>query len=716
LQEPTPDSGGVIMRNALLPPILLSAIAGHCPAAEEDLFALSLEELGRVEIHAATGTPKPLATAPAGASIITSSDLDALAGSDIIEALEAIPGLHVSRGSLFQAPRFFIRGITSSYNPHTLVLVNGMPMTSLLFGDRVGLQQWLPAIESVDRIEIIRGPGSATHGADAFAGVINVITRRPEQINDTEVHAQHGSFDSTRLSLVSGFESGALQTSLVVAYNRTDGDDPLIPADAQTGIDALMAPFGVAPASRAPGPLNLGARNFEARLDMEWHSFRWQSAFNQVSRQETGLGLADALDPYGQWGNHLFSTDLEWQPVQEGHWQLGGRVNYLYASVFADKPSELSPPGADFGAGSFPDGVLGQPEYREESARVELSATYNGWNRHRIRLGTGFHWGDLFQTKGIVNFDLSSGIPVPLPGGLTDVSDTPAIFQPEAQRTDRHFFVQDEWTFAPDWELTSGLRHDYYSDIGETVNPRLALVWTSTPWLSSKLLYGEAFRPPAFSELYSTNNPVFLGNPSLSPERLKSLELAFSLLPSEHWSADLNVYRLDARDFIDFVQDPGGSFTARNTGRVHGEGVEMEVRWQPVPAMQWMANYSYQDTRTRQTDQPLGMTPRDQATLRLRWTPAPRWHLLSQVTWVGKRLRNAGDMRDDLDGYTSVDLTLRHIRFQERMAIALVTRNLFDTDIREPSRGPGPGQPSPTVPDDLPQAGRSIELDARFRF
>lgn len=684
-------------------------------AAEDDIFGLSLEELGNIEVRVATGTPKSLMKAPAGTSIITAHDLEALAYQDLAEALEAVPGLHVSRGSLFYAPRFFFRGITSSYNPHALVLVNGIPMTSLLVGDRIGMQQWLPAVESVERIEIIRGPGSALYGADAFAGVINVITKAPDEVEGGQASLSQGSFDTTRASLLQGSKAGPVHTTLSLTYKETDGAHPVIRADAQTGVDTLMAPFAIPPASLAPGAVNLGSHSFDARLDMAWNNFVWRTAYNELRDQETGQGLSDALDPQGRWANHLFTTDLTWNNSPADDWELEGQVSYLYASVFATHLNALFPAGADFGTGSFPDGVLALPQYREENARGSLTATYAGWAHHRLRFGTSFYWGDVFQTKELTNLDLSSGTPTPLPG-LTDVSDTPAVFQREAQRTYYQAFAQDEWGVAEGWELTTGLRYDHYSDIGSATNPRLALVWSTTPWLTSKLLYGEAFRPPAMSELYATNNPAFLGNPDLSPERLRSTELAFNLAPAPAWALDINLYQFRIRDFIDFVQDPGGSFTAQNVDRIHGRGMETELRWHIAAPLQLLANYSYQHTAEESSEEPLGLAPRDKVFMRAIWTPRPFWQITPQLTWVGERLRQAGDTRAALKGQTSFDLTVRRVELQQRLALALIGRNLFDADMREPSRGPGPGQAEATIPDDLPQAGRSIVVEARIRW
>jgi iron complex outermembrane receptor protein len=360
--------------------------------------------------------------------------------------------------------------------------------------------------------------------------------------------------------------------------------------------------------------------------------------------------------------------------------------------------------------------VQGQPGGREENARLGLTAVYTGWRSHRLRLGSGFHWGDLYEVEDLTNYEFSGGVATPRSGGMTRLSDTTAAFLPEAQRTSHYGFIQDEWAFAPDWELTAGVRHDHYSDFGDTTNPRLALVWATTPWLTSKLLYGEAFRPPAFIELYARNNPIGLGNPSLEAEKLRSTELALQMTPSAAWAWDINLYDFRIRDFIDFSQDAGGSFTAQNVGRIHGYGAETELRYQPSASLRLLANYSYQHTEDEATGRPLGLAPRDKLFARAIWSFRPQWQLTPQLTRVGERKRQAGDARADLEGDTTFDMTLRWLNPREQFNLALIARNLFDADVREPSRGPGPGQLAPNIPDDLPQAGRSVMLEASARW
>ena len=691
---------------------LLALQPSHAIAANDKLLDISFEQLTHAKIRIATGTDKLMAQAPAAASIITAAELEALGARDIDEALELIPGLHVSHGSFVYASRYFIRGIVSTYNPHTLVLVNGVPQSSLFTGDRgerIAGMNGLP-VSLVDRIEIIRGPGSALYGADAFAGVINIITKSPSTTIGGRLNLSSGSFDTHTASLYQGGTVGSARYLLSLAYGQSEGDNPIIDADYQTAVDAL---FGTH-ASYAPGSVNLGWRNFDSRGDVEWQDMHLRFSYRR-SESETGHGINEALDPTTRFPHHHGTVDWSWhKPELWRNWEVASQLSYLYSDFRNPTYMRQLPPGT-FG-GLFPEGLLQKPELSEENVRLNLTTIYHGFLFHRLQLGAGFHWGDIFRTTDSVNYELTPGNPVPQPLPLRDVSDTRLTFLPENQRTNYYAFIQDEWNLAPTLELTSGLRYDGYSDFGSSVNPRLALVWNTTPQLTSKLLYGSAFRAPAFFELYARNNPVALGNPVLKPETLHSLELALAWKPAPTFTWDFNLYAFQIRDFIDFINDPGqATFTARNTGRIDGQGLETEIRQQYSEHLQLLANYSYQRTEDNATGASLGLTPSSKAGLRMIWTLPPRWQVTPQVVWVSATKRQGDDSRSAMSGYTTADLTVRNL-WSSRVNFSLAARNIFDADRRDASRGPEAGQTMAAIPNDLPQAGRSISLETSIRW
>ncbi|PTQ89678.1 TonB-dependent receptor plug domain-containing protein [Agitococcus lubricus] len=332
-----------------------------------------------------------------------------------------------------------------------------------------------------------------------------------------------------------------------------------------------------------------------------------------------------------------------------------------------------------------------------------------------MSIGTGFYWGDLFESHDINNYYFEGAIPKLRPN-FKDTSDTADIFQPEAQRTSFFIFAQDEWLINPNWELTSGLRYDHYSDFGDTVNPRLALVWHTHSTLTTKLLYGRAFRAPAFLELYGKNNPVALGNPNLSPEVLTSKELAFAWRPSKKLHIDWNFYQFHIHDYIDFVNDAGQqTFSAQNVGRIVGQGFETEWRYQGLNQIQILFNYSHQDTKNKNTHQPQGGVPVDKFYIRGLWDIPLGWQVSGQLTREGKSKRSAGDDREALAAYTTLDVNIRHV-WSNDYESSLTVRNVFDADIKEASRGPSPNQTKASLSDDVPQQGRSISVNLKLNW
>lgn len=696
----------------LLTIVLLMESTGAYCASQKDLLSMSLDELVNLEVNIATGTPKSLRSTPAATSIITATELEAMGAQDIDEALELVPGLHVSHSSFVYAPRYFMRGIVSDFNPHTLVLINGIPRTTLFTGDRseriVGMSG-LP-VHMIDRIEIIRGPGSAVYGADAFAGVINVITRKANSDDDNQASLAYGSFNTGRASLRQRHTFGSVHTLFSLMYGESDGDNPIITVDNQSMLDAL---FGTQ-ASYAPGPANLAWENFDARGELQWGNYRLRMSYRE-SESETAHGINESLDPTTRYPNRHATVDMTWSDPQRWQdWDIEGQISYAIGGFRNPTYTRQYPPGA-FG-GLFPDGLLQKPELSEENARIQLTALYTGINNHRIRMGTGFYWGDIFKTTDSVNYVLIPNNPIPQPVPLHSVSDTNEVFLPENQRTTSHVFLQDEWLLGNHWELTTGIRHDNYSDVGDTINPRVALVWTPQPTFTTKLLYGEAFRPPAFSELYARNNPIALGNPTLKPEQLKSMELALSWEPVPGVVWDINLYKFHIRDFIDFVNDPSNTtVTAQNIGRIKGQGVETEVRYQWKDNVHVLANYSHQHTQDIDTHTPLGLTPEQDASLRLHWEITPFWMLTPQLVWLSETRRPNGDNRPDLDGYTIFDVSMRH-QMTKKISASLIVRNLFDADVREASQEPDITQPIAPIPNDLPQPGRSLTLQLTSRW
>ncbi len=661
---------------------------------EADLLGLyGSEEL----ISLATGAPQKLTRAPATATVITAEDIAKIGATDLDQVLETVPGLHVAYSSLFYAPIYVIRGIHSTFNPQVLVLINGISITNLYQGDRNLAWGGMP-VNNIARIEVVRGPGSALFGADAFSGTINIITKTAEDIQGTEAGVRAGSFNTKDAWLLHGGKWGGLDVAFSMELHTTDGQREIIEADAQTGLDAI---FGTA-ASLAPGPLNLQRDTLDTRLDLSRGDWRLRLGYQARRRLGLGVGVGQALEPQSNLESDRLNGDITYHnPSLTQNWDVTGQVSYFNTSQISN--FVIFPPGA-FG-GAFPEGMIGNPELYERHARLSLTGLYTGIAAHRLRLSAGYNHGNLYKATESKNFSPTFA---PL-GSVVDVSDTAPFIRPHSRNV-FYALAQDEWSFMRDWELTAGVRWDHYSDFGDTVNPRLALVWLTDYNLTTKLLYGRAFRAPSFAEQFNINNPVALGNPALKPETINTVELLFDYQATADLATKLSLFRYKAKDIIRFVPDPAPAttITAQNTGGQNGYGFEWEWDWRLSRELKLRGNYAFQRSTDDATKHDAGNAPRHHIYARADWKFMPEWNLTPQINWVAGRERVAGDARPQIDDYATVDLTLRRKQKNDPWGMAASLRNLFDTDAREPSAAPG------SIPNDLPLPGRNFYLELSY--
>ena len=257
-------------------------------------------------ITIATGKKQPISKAPAVTTVITAADIKAIGATDLDEVLETVPGLHVARSNIGYNPIYSIRGIYSGFNPQVLVLINSIPITNLFQGDRNQIWGGMP-IEAIERIEVIRGPGSAVYGADAFAGVINIITKTAQDINGTEIGARRGSFDTWDAWALHGGTWAGFDVAVMLEYHDTDGQRETIDADQQSFFDSVSGPPN---ASLAPGSVNLQRENLDARLDIHRGDWRLRAGLQRRRDWGNGAGVAQALDPSNRFKSDRWNVDL----------------------------------------------------------------------------------------------------------------------------------------------------------------------------------------------------------------------------------------------------------------------------------------------------------------------------------------------------------------------------------------------------------------------
>jgi iron complex outermembrane receptor protein len=652
-------------------------------------------------VSIATGSKQNIDKAPAIASVITAQDITNRGARNLVEALAMVPGLNVSRSSQTLAPRFHFRGITSTFAPQALLMVNGIPLKSVVRGDSHIVWGEFP-VHSIARIEVIRGPGSALYGADAYAGVINVITKSFSDIKANEAGALVGSFDTVNPWFNFAFGDEKRNASINIEFVNSDGQDSIIESDAQSAIDTVAAElFGLPPISNAPGQVNAGFQGLDIFADFNYDDLTLKLSIQDRTDVGLGQGAGEALDPIGRLGSQKIIADVQY--TLEGlaeDLSVTIQGSYYFSTQEIEEDVHIFPEGALFGA--FPDGLIGGPGWKEDNVNGLVKGLYTGFSGHNVAIGFGAQHADLFEVTSTTNFfpDLT-----PRPNGIEDVSDTPEVFLPEVSREHLYAYAQDIWQLAPDWELTTGIRWDHYSDFGTTINPRVALVWSSSLDSTTKLLYGRAFRAPSFAELFTVNNPIALGNLNLEPEVIDTVELSYIKQFSDATSATVSTFYYSADNFITFVADANNvTQTAQNVGQREGKGVELELNYQ-LNDFSLSANYSYVKATDQLLNDDVGEYPNHQFKASLNWQISPTIMLNLNANIVGDRERTPLDDRAPLEGFSDIGFNLQYQPVRSGWLFSLRSRNIFDENILEPSIGPTIQGGPVNIPGDLPQAG-----------
>ncbi|MGH1441169.1 MAG: TonB-dependent receptor plug domain-containing protein [Cellvibrionaceae bacterium] len=694
-----------------------------------DYLSLTLEELGKIKVSIATGNNTPIEQAPAVATVITAQQIEAMGARTLDEVLETVPGLHVSISGTNRLDSIYsIRGIHTSFNPQVLLLINNTPLQSPFQGGRPTL--FRQPVNSIEKIEVIRGPGSAVYGADAFSGVINIITKTAKDIAGNEIGIRSGSFDYQEAWIQTGTQHEDWGMSFTLNYQHSNGDkERTINSDFQTMLDSNSSYS--TNSSLSPGSLSTRYEVVDATIAVENQNWKANIRAWESDNTGNGAGGAQALDPKSGDNYTLYTADAAFQTSDwfDG-WTNSAKLNYTYykldsnfillppntrvaisgGNIAVDPNNNLDPlPGSTIF--TFTEGLIGNPNAKTEDAQIELTSTYKNLNNHQIRLSTGSRHQTI-RTSETKNFGpgvISDSSPTTLDGTLTDVSGTNNIYLPDSSRTVNYLSLQDEWNIQENWKLVTGIRHDKYSDFGSTTNPRLALVWQKSEKLSTKILYGSAFRAPSFAELGFQNNPAAIGNKNLDPEKIDTYEVAFSYQPYSSFRTDLSLYYYQAKDLIEYVFTPdAGGLQAQNVRDQDGHGFEWEASWELTQNFRINTNYAWQRSEDSDSGQEIADAPQQQLTLSSFWKIAPQWLLSSQINWVADRKRAQSDARSDIDDYTLVDLTLKRQNAYKNLDVGLGIRNLFDEDAREPSDG--------IIADDFPLEGRSFWAELRYQF
>lgn len=680
---------GFGIANCIVFPEVASAQACGTSSAKprkiDTLIDLSLENLLTIQVTTASKKEEPWFDAPSSMTVFTREQIQAMGVDSVEELLNFVPGFDASREAIFGAGyRVAARGrSTPQASFDILFLRDGRRLNADRSGGALSYHH-LISLHNVRQVEVIRGPGSALYGTNAFSGVVNIITLDCAN-SHRELYLGGGNL-GRREGYFNGFHHGQdWELALSGRYLQEDGDrypDPFHPGE------TVRDP-------RLGQEVSLRARYQKFRLDAQY-------LHHQLEDFYVGHYSSQNERNFSEFNQYFW--DLEYDAWSQRDRELTLRAGYnwrdnwlYYESLDRDSVREtLSDPTAH----ALVIGNTGE----EEEWYAGIDGRYRANARNEWFIGIEWRRPDNRKSRSLTNyFDenllalMNDRVPSTaqyLGGALYEGM----VVTKETSREILGVYLQDKIQFNDRWQATLGLRHDQYSDFGSTTNPRLAVLHRFGANTRFKLLYGRAFRAPSFRQLGS-----FLGNPELQPERVETLETAWIQDFSGGYTV-LTWFLSRYQDIIDTQLLPSGARRFMNLeGSAFTRGWEFETAFALGQRASLRAGYTYLNA----TEENPRRFPRHGLSWVLDYRQGP-WHAglsgfhhgnVEQLTLSGIR---------KIEEYWMVNASLRH-QLNRRVELTAIVQNLLDEDYYSTSRAPrfDPG---------LPNQGRTWRLGLTYRF
>jgi len=552
--------------------LLLAALPGNAPAADldtsqvmEELLDLPLEELLQVKISTAAKYEQRTAEAPASVTLVPAAEIQLYGYRTLAEVLRHAAGFYLSddRNYTYLGVRGFSR--PSDHNNRVLLLLNGHPLNESIFGQAL-LDHELPLdMDSVEKIEIVRGPGSALYGSYAMFAVVNVVTRKGGTPPGVRLEAEGGSWGRRELSAAyAGTAAGKLQVHLSGRWGEAEGQDYFYPEYAAS--DPAAGHSRHSDGERY--------RGLHARLD--WGDLTvqglhaWRHKALPTGAYETLLG-----------DRRTWTRDLHSFAEARLDRPLGGERRLVLRAYLDDAPYR--------GSYLYPDFLqLDKTENRAFGGEGQFHAALP--RAHRLVAGGEFRRDfrasyRLYDEEGV---DFSGNYPF----------------------HQYSFYLQDHWAISPSLSALLGARHDRSALASPTTTPRVALLYHPTPRAGFKLLYGAAFRAPGIWESRVEDEHLgYLANPDLKPEKIRTAELVWEQGLARWLFQTVSFYEYRMENLIDQVEVGEGEYQFQNTSAARARGTEMQWEARRAGGAHGYIRYTLQRAEDEDTGRRLTNSP-----------------------------------------------------------------------------------------------------------
>jgi outer membrane cobalamin receptor len=626
----------------LIAPAAASVAAAAAFAQSDTQSALDRVTTPPVEIEAYRVPVRASETAQ-GVSVITAPEIADRRPASTIDLLQQLPGVHVDQSNPGGVASVYIRG---SDPEQTVVLVDGVrvndPMLSR--GGSYDLSSLDPA--SIERIEVLRGGGSAMYGADAMGGVINIITRRPENRPlGVTIGGGYGGEGYASANAQVGGRTESVQYS-VSAARLKDGK-------AENGGTLDLNTFA---GSLGFKPTESVAFDFFARHnEREGETFPDTSGGPLYAAQRT-LEQRNARET--NYGGSLSVTASE-------------RAQFKVQLTRYERDESIANPGVP-PAPSNPFNFVPPANTRSDFVRTAALAT----GSFRLPLDSDLTLG--YENMREEGTNRGTIFLPPFLGGAT-----PSDFS--LSRSTSSPFLALKSKPLDNVVVMVDLRHDTVSGLDSEFSPaagvRVGVPGTDTAF---KARYAEGFRPPSF---FALSDPV-VGNPNLVSETSSGWEAGVEQI---FWRGraqlDVTAFTTRFKNLIDF--DPN-TFRLVNRSTVDAQGVETSLRVQPTAALLVALTYTYTDTEIVNSTDRLRNRPRNRGSVSLRYA----FSEALSFTWNSAIVGQVYDFSIPtgnvvLESYSRTDVALSY-RWQKLTATVAVD-NLFNEHYQAVVGFPNPG-------------------------
>ena len=626
------------MKHLLTLTILTTLLLSQEEISFDEDFLQSLDEVSEI----ATKTKLNIDDTPSFITVLHSEKLQKIGIKNIFEALGQVPGVQLKREHS-GVPVVIFRGVEQK--GEVKLMIDGITINNSYRGSIYHFLDF--PIELVKRIEVIRGAGSVLYGSNAISGVVNIITKSSQEEVQNSIFASAGTHNSYKAGAILSSNMGNIKVALDTYYQTSDKT-----------IKVRSNPSG------QTGDSDRRLKDYSVGINLSDEHFSFLARLKE-SNIGNAYGIFEQLDTDKE---NFFNKNrtLTTQLAYKNHISQYNKINLQAGYSKYEQEVEAFHPALN---------IL-ESLYKEESYFAEANLISSSLADNELLVGVRFE-----STSQLKNDWKEGGVKAPN-----------RIINSGFSKEIVSIYLNDMYSVTSDFDISAGLRYDYYSDFGDSYSPNLGLVYRATEKTRLKALYSHAFRAPSWVELTS--------NPNLEAEKSDSIEAGVIYKQNQYNTLRVNFYASQIKDMITKV----GTYVQDSKNEFYGS--ELEYIYSPNNQTEINLITSYIQAKDENGDDLTGIA-NILASTSLTYKLDSGFTFGSLFKYVSSSKRETADPRDDISQSFIFDQTISY-NYKDITA-SLIIKDLFDS-------GTYYALPFNVYETDFDDGGRSISINASMEF